>query len=225
MPTIKITKVEVVPEGLYRLRILEADLRDSNKPTAFSDQFIGWKLLVVNSNVPGTVGKEIFHPTPVSFGSKSAGYKFLRAAGMPETDRVSSINTDHYVNQEFVAKITDEEKDGNHRNKLTEFWSLAEYQQMTSQNLAANDGAPPPPPVTPPPMVPPAVAPPPMAPPAVAPPPMAPPAVAPPPMAPPPMAPPPMAPPAVAPPPMAPPPMAPPPGTLPEGDADLKFPR
>jgi len=153
MPEIKITKTEVVPKGLYRLRVLSADLRDSSKPTAYSTQFIGWRLLVTNSNIPDTIGKEIFHPTPVSFGNKSAGYKFLRALGMPEMDKVASINTDHYINREFVGKLDVVEKNGNQRNNIDEFWSIADYQAMTANNLTGNSGTPPPTNYTPPPPV------------------------------------------------------------------------
>jgi len=161
MPEIKITKSETIPSGMYRFKVTGAELRTSENSKYGDGNFIGWQLLVGAGPNPDDVGKMIFHATGTQFGNKSAGYRFLCALGMPETDKVASINTDDYVQREFVGKVTEKEKDGNKVNKIEEFYSIEEYRQMQSPGLtnAAGQQAPPtsPPPVAPPPVAPPPV--------------------------------------------------------------------
>lgn len=139
MPQIKITKFETIPDGMYRFKVTAAELRTAENPQFGDGQFIGWQLLVMAGPNPESVGKMISNATGIQFGNKSGGYKFLRALGMPETDKVMSLNTDDYIGKEFVAKVKEKsDSDGNKSNKLEEFWSLEEYQLLQAQNLAVS---------------------------------------------------------------------------------------
>ncbi len=151
MPEIKITKFETIPDGMYRFKVNSAEERTSENAQYGDGRFIGWQILVM-AGTPDTIGKMISYATGNQFGSKSKAYKFLRALGMPETDKVISINTDDYIGREFVAKVEEIEKDGNTNNKLVEFWSLTEYEVLQKQNLTTAQPVTSPvtPPVTPP---------------------------------------------------------------------------
>lgn len=139
MPTIKIKKYETVPDSVYRVRIAGAELRerkDTSEKAFGSDQFIMWDLVIVPGFGQPYEGTTLSHITGIEFGDKSQGYKFLRAAGMPEQSKVADIDTDDYINKELIVKTEiQEDAKKNKVNKCVEFYSLEEFKAIQSRSL------------------------------------------------------------------------------------------
>jgi hypothetical protein len=139
MPTIKIKKYETVPDSVYRVRITGAELRerkDTSEKTFGSDQFIMWDLVIVPGYGQPYEGTTLSHITGIEFGNKSQGYKFLRAAGMPEQEKVIDVETEDYTNRELIVRTeVQEDSKKNKVNKCVEFYSLEEFKTMQSRSL------------------------------------------------------------------------------------------
>jgi hypothetical protein len=132
--TVGSTPFKAKPAGVYRFKMLDATIKDSQNPTF--GPYLLWSLQIIEDVDGGGAldGENHTHITPASIGPKSKYWGYLCAMA-PEFESVGEddlfeLDTDELKGREFYAQVEVEvKKDGSERNVFKEVWSVKAYTQ------------------------------------------------------------------------------------------------
>ena len=138
MPTVTMRRYVPIPIGVYNLKVVKYDTKESTKQPG--QHYFSWTLEVLDALPDDYTGRPTFNVlTPCELTEKNALRKFLNRVGFVDIEIDQEVNLDTLINHKFVGKVTIKvsPNNGNENNDLTDV-PLQEYDRFLERQRGGN---------------------------------------------------------------------------------------